>query len=1137
MYVKASLVFLVISFLACGTVHSAVVWSDEFDGGSIDRDTWTWDAGGHGFGNGQLEYNSAREENSYIESGSLVIEARREDYMGNQFTSARMLTQGRFAFKYGSLEARIKLPDTADGLWPAFWLLGNNFPAIDWPMSGETDIVEIGSAAGIAAGLQQEKINCAIHFADASEVYGMDSAWTDAAVDLSLDYHLYKISWTPTEMRFYLDGVQYGVWDITPAYLREFHQPSFIIMNVAVGSWPTGYVGIDNPAAITATFPAKMYVDWMRLESNAFTELYFGDDIEEFGNFGIYTETTPVDNSLVYGDDTDPEFDYGTEAALYPWNNMTEATPPTASEGSECWSFDIAGGVWYGMGVFLPNHRNMKNYSDGYLHFDMKTTGTDPMKIGVKSSRGGEFWLPLGDETAEFGFVRDGQWQQVSLPLNRFANTDFHTIHQMFMLAGDPPSSAFNLSIDNVWWEESAARPVPQNGNFGVYTETTSNKTAGEFALGVDGDFFIWENTLVPRTQSPYEGSESMSLESAPGLSWFGAAFTPNVKYNLTAFRYPESKLHFAMKTSSTTTFMIGMKSGNIDGVGQKWITFESGSDPYGFAREGAWHMIEIPMSDITGDVDLSEVSQLFQVLGVSGSISDIEIDDICFTGGGSALVGEGNIPPTVSITSPTNGTYFTPGDDIIITADANDADGTITKVEFFEGLNLLGEDLSRPYSYTWNSVPEGAYVFRAQATDSNDISRTSAPVTVYVGIPELTAINVSPLTTNIGEGMFMQFSAGGLDQFGQPLAISVDWSVSGGGVIDENGYFVAVDTGGPYTVTATETGGGGLSNTASVNVSAGNLICDYDVSGKVDLLDFALLAGYWMATDCDGGNNFCDGADHVEDSDVDFYDVEVLMYSWLRSIPPSVSITSPANGSGFDPGDDVTIDAAVVVNAAGTTITTVEFFEGVNYLGEDTTEPYSYTWLSVPQGEYVLTAIVTDDTGQSSTSGPVSISVGSTSLVINGGFEAGITGWTLNMLGAGSTLTSSTESPRSGSSSAKFVTDWQGGGGVKAEINQMVNGLSGSTSYDFELWVKGLMGVGGVAWAEIWWFNASSTQIGGTGLINLWAGMSNTTYQAKGGTYMSPAGTTRAQISIRLEGGAMAALNTMYVDDVSLSN
>jgi hypothetical protein len=83
---------------------------------------------------------------------------------------------------------------------------------------------------------------------------------------------------------------------------------------------------------------------------------------------------------------------------------------------------------------------------------------------------------------------------------------------------------------------------------------------------------------------------------------------------------------------------MIGMKSGNIDGIGQKWITFESGSDPYGFVRDGKWHVIDIPMSDIAAEVDLSQVGQLFQVLGRTGSISDIGFDDICFAGGGKLV-------------------------------------------------------------------------------------------------------------------------------------------------------------------------------------------------------------------------------------------------------------------------------------------------------------------------------------------------------------------------------------------------------------------------------------------------------------------------------------------------------------------
>jgi hypothetical protein len=198
--------------------------------------------------------------------------------------------------------------------------------------------------------------------------------------------------------------------------------------------------------------------------------------------------------------------------------------------------------------------------------------------------------------------------------------------------------SALNLSIDNVWYEPSVARTTPENGDFGVYTETASHKTAGTFALGVQGDFFVWANTLVPITQHPYEGVQDISLQSAPGLTWFGMAFTPNVKYNLTAFRYAGCKLKFAMKTSSSATFMLGMKSGNMDGVGQKWITFQSGSDPYGFVRDGQWHVVEIPMSDFAPEVDLSAVSQFFEILSTTSAITDIEVDDIHFTNGGSAL-------------------------------------------------------------------------------------------------------------------------------------------------------------------------------------------------------------------------------------------------------------------------------------------------------------------------------------------------------------------------------------------------------------------------------------------------------------------------------------------------------------------
>jgi len=623
---------------------SGVVWLEDFTGGVIDPNTWTYDVGGGGWGNGQFEYDTAQHQNSYITNGNLVIEADVTNYMGNSFTSARMLTQGRFAFKYGNLEARIKVPNTANGLWPAFWMMGNNAGAIAWPNCGELDIMELGSAAGIASNIQQELIDSAIHYADTNNNAVNAAAWLTAPVDLTQDYHLYQMSWTPTNLTFSLDNVPFGSWDITD--IPMFQQPMFLILNLAIGGYDPSYTGVYSPAAVTAPFPARMYVDYIQLTDNGYTQLYFGDNSAETGNFGVFAGTTPVNDSLTYGTGLETNFAYSNLAALYLWNDMTtNSSPPAPSEGSSCWSFNIAAGNWFGMGAFVPNFRNMMNYSDGYLHFDIQATAGDttPMEVGIASSVAGDsgaFFLPVGtDSSSEFWFPHDGQWHSMTMPLNRFANTDFHTVNQFFMIASTTdPTVPLTLSIDNVWWQPSVARVTPQNGNFGVYTETASNMNAGSFTLGVQGNFFVWANTMVAATQHPYEGTQDISLVSAPGITWSGMAFTPNIKYNLSAFQYTGCNLEFAMKTTSITPFMVGMQSGDLSGVGQKWITFGGpGSDPYGFVRDGNWHVVDIPMSAFGPEVDLTAVSQFFEILSTTGPISNIELDDIHFTNGGVA--------------------------------------------------------------------------------------------------------------------------------------------------------------------------------------------------------------------------------------------------------------------------------------------------------------------------------------------------------------------------------------------------------------------------------------------------------------------------------------------------------------------
>ena len=118
------------------------VWSDEFDGNQVDRNKWHYDTGNGGWGNNELEFYTDRPQNSFVQDGFLHIQALREDYGGSQYTSARMNTAGHYSVLYGKFEMRAKLP-YGQGIWPAFWLLGENIGQKGWPACGEIDIMEL----------------------------------------------------------------------------------------------------------------------------------------------------------------------------------------------------------------------------------------------------------------------------------------------------------------------------------------------------------------------------------------------------------------------------------------------------------------------------------------------------------------------------------------------------------------------------------------------------------------------------------------------------------------------------------------------------------------------------------------------------------------------------------------------------------------------------------------------------------------------------------------------------------------------------------------------------------------------------------------------------------------------------------
>lgn len=249
-------IFIILLTLFAATIQAQnykLVWFDEFSNPTIDAANWTYEIGNNnGWGNNELEYYTNRSVNSYILGGSLVIEAKKESYGGKSYTSARMITKGKKYFTYGKIEARIKLP-YGKGIWPAFWMLGENISTVGWPSCGEIDIIEL-----IGGGTNDKTIYGTAHWeSNGHASYGGN--YTLSSGTFADNYHIFSITWTSKAIQWYVDGINYKTIDITPAGLAAFHKNQFIILNLAVGgNWP------GNPDA-TTIFPQKMYVDYIRV--------------------------------------------------------------------------------------------------------------------------------------------------------------------------------------------------------------------------------------------------------------------------------------------------------------------------------------------------------------------------------------------------------------------------------------------------------------------------------------------------------------------------------------------------------------------------------------------------------------------------------------------------------------------------------------------------------------------------------------------------------------------------------------------------------------------------------------------------------------------------------------------------------
>ena len=259
-----------------------LVWQDNFDGTQLDEiNNWNVEVNGDGGGNNELEYY--RRENISVGTepvsgeGCLIITAKKEAFAGKTCTSGRLKTFGKMSFTHGKVEARIKLPQTANGLWPAFWMMGADFSTVGWPKCGEMDILEMGNTNGINRGTQDRYYSTWYHWGEswnggAYPNWGHDATATSSIQD---GFHLFTLIWNTDYLETYLDldinptaaplaHMAINGDDVAGNAAHYFHKPFFVIFNLAIGG---NFTGINDISKITALSNGdmNMYVDYVRV--------------------------------------------------------------------------------------------------------------------------------------------------------------------------------------------------------------------------------------------------------------------------------------------------------------------------------------------------------------------------------------------------------------------------------------------------------------------------------------------------------------------------------------------------------------------------------------------------------------------------------------------------------------------------------------------------------------------------------------------------------------------------------------------------------------------------------------------------------------------------------------------------------
>lgn len=265
-----------------------LIWSEEFNYTGLPSDAyWTFETGGGGWGNNELQYYLADSANAYVSEGTLVITARNETFGARDYTSARLITKDKFEFRYGRIEASLKLP-YGQGIWPAFWMMGENISQVGWPACGEADIMEmVGGADG------DNTIYGTVHWDNGGSHAQSGGSHTLPSGVFADTFHVFVVEWTPQSISWSVDGIQYHAMTITGEEFSEFHNEFFLLLNLAVGgNWP------GSPDGSTV-FPQAYEVDYIRVYRDLeLMEIEGPERVAELSTGRVFS--LPASDSLEY---------------------------------------------------------------------------------------------------------------------------------------------------------------------------------------------------------------------------------------------------------------------------------------------------------------------------------------------------------------------------------------------------------------------------------------------------------------------------------------------------------------------------------------------------------------------------------------------------------------------------------------------------------------------------------------------------------------------------------------------------------------------------------------------------------------------------------------------------------------------